>query len=58
MKKSELLEYEMPTITEFISNKFLQDIIARYLVSKVNRKWKRLLKRKEREKYLRSKKLI
>lgn len=50
MEEKELLKYEMPTIAEFVSNDFLQNILARYLAWKVNRKMKRYKIRKLREK--------
>ena len=41
MERNELLIYEMPLMAEFVSNSLLQEIIARYLAWKINRKWKR-----------------
>lgn len=52
MKKEELAIYETPLIAEFISNKFLQNIMARYIAWKVNKKWERLVKRNERAEWL------
>ena len=51
MEKKELLEYECPFIAEFISNNRLQDLIAKYLVWKVNKKWKRYENRLARREY-------
>jgi hypothetical protein len=53
MKKDiELLKYEMPSIGEYTINNFIQEIIARYLAWKINRKWKRYIIRKDREKFV------
>jgi len=45
MKKEDLLIYESPSISEFVSIGFFQDIIAGYLAWKINRKWRRYDKR-------------
>lgn len=37
--------YEAPIISEYVSNKYLQKIIIRYVVWKIERKWKRYQKR-------------
>lgn len=52
MKKEELIVYELPSISEYISIEFLQNMIARYTARKVNRKWSRYEKRKDRELFL------
>lgn len=54
MEKEELLEYEMPTIGEFISIKWVQELVARYLAWKINRKWRRYIYRLERTKFFKS----
>lgn len=46
MSIKELLLYEMPTIGEYISIKWIQDIIARYLAWNTQRKYDRYLRRK------------
>jgi len=53
MEKKEILKYEAPFIAEFISIGWMQDVIARYIAWKVNRKWKRYLYREDREKWVR-----
>lgn len=45
MKKTDLVIYEMPSVSEFISWPWFQEIIARYTAYKVNRKWKRYTNR-------------
>lgn len=55
MTKEELLNYEMPTYAEYISWDWLQNIIAKRLARKINRKIKRYNTRVERIKYLKSK---
>jgi hypothetical protein len=52
MKKEDLLIYELPTIAESISFSWGQEIIAKYLARKINRKWKRYEHRLKRAKYL------
>lgn len=52
MKKEELLIYEVPTISGFISNKWLQELVAKYLAWKINKKWRRYEYRIHRSKYL------
>jgi hypothetical protein len=54
----DLATYEMPTITEFISIGWLQNICASYLAWKVNKKIRRYNKRIERVKYLKEKGFI
>jgi hypothetical protein len=54
MEKKEILKYEAPFIAEFISIGWMQDVIARYIAWKVNRKWKRYLYREDRENGLES----
>ena len=44
--------YEAPTISEYISNGFLQGIVSRYIAYKINKKWIRYEKRMSREKFL------
>jgi len=51
MTKEELILYEMPFFVEFISINWLQDIIARYIGWKVNRKFNRFARRKNLIKY-------
>lgn len=41
MNTKELFRYETPRISQYISNDFLQDLMARYVAFKVNRKLKR-----------------
>jgi hypothetical protein len=52
LKKEDLLFYEAPTITEFLSFRFLQDVMARYIAWKINRKWRRYEKRLAREEFI------
>jgi len=52
MTKQELCQYEAPSITEYISNDFLQGVIAKYIAFKVNRKWQRYQKRLQREVFI------
>jgi len=54
MTKEELLVYELPSITEYVSWSPLQKIIARYTVWKVDTKVKRLNKRQDRVRFLNS----
>ncbi len=58
MTPHELLKYELPAITEYISWDWLQSLIARYYAYKVNRKYYRYEKRLYREKWLREQGLI
>jgi len=51
MKKKDLIGYEMPTVAEFISFNWGQEIIARYIAWKVNRKYKRYMKRLARARF-------
>lgn len=37
MNTTDLIKYEMPAIAEYISNDFLQTLIAKYTAFKVNR---------------------
>lgn len=53
MKKEDLLIYEAYWFTEYISNSWLQEIIARCLARKVNKKWRRYEERIAREKFIR-----
>lgn len=50
----ELLKYETPSIAEFVSWEWLQNIISRYLAWKINRKLKRYNMRCTREEWLKS----
>lgn len=52
MEKKDLLEYESPSISEFISIGWMQELIARYLAWKINRKWKRYEYRLARKEYI------
>ena len=54
MKKEDLTVYEVPSIAEYVSNSFLQDIIARYTAWRVNTKWNRYVRRLERQKFIES----
>ena len=61
MKKEDLVIYEAPTITEFISWGWLQDLVARYIAWTVNRKWDRYqyrLRRNELMQRLKLKEII
>lgn len=52
MTTREALEYDMPSIAEYISNDFLQNVIAKYIARKVERKLARLKVRRERSKWI------
>lgn len=52
MKEEELLMYEAPSITEYISIPWMQNIVARYIVWKVNRKMRRFKERNLRAKFI------
>jgi len=52
MKKEDLLWYEAPAITEKISIDWIQNIMARYIAWKINRKWERYQKRLKRALFL------
>ena len=54
MKKEELVIYECPSIAEYISFNWGQNIVGKYLSYKIKRKLKRYNKRIEREKMLKS----
>lgn len=54
IKIDDLLTYEAPSIGEWISIDWIQNIIARYLARKINRKIKRYNARIKREQYIRS----
>lgn len=58
MTPEELIKYEMTSWAEFCSIDWIQEILARYYASKVNRKWYRYQKRLTREKYLKEKGFI
>jgi len=49
--KEEILMYEMPAITEYVSWPFFQTIIAKYSAWKVNTKMKRYHHRKARNEF-------
>jgi hypothetical protein len=49
MEKEELLKYELPSYSEYISNPFLQEIVARMCARRINRKLRIYEKRKARE---------
>ena len=53
-----LVEYEMPKIAENISNNYLQNLLAKYTVAKVNKKLKRLKKIEARKEFLKKQGLI
>lgn len=53
MTKEELLEYEMPSIAEYVSIGWLQTILARYTAKTVNRKVARWNRRQERKEFIR-----
>lgn len=55
MKPEELIKYELPTIAEFVSIGWLQNIIAWYYAKKINRKWARYQKRIARDEWCLSK---
>jgi len=54
MDINKLLKYEMWSIAEWVSWDWLQNILARLVANKVNRKLRRYNKRTEREKYFES----
>lgn len=54
MKKEELLIYEAPWYSDYISWDWLQNIIAKRLANKINRKWKRYEFRVKRNKFFSS----
>ena len=45
--------YEAPTISEFVGNDYLQNIIAKYIAWKINKKVARYNKRIERDRIIR-----
>lgn len=49
-----LLKYELPSIAEYCSISWIQEVIARYPAMKIDRKWVRYQKRLQREKFLTS----
>jgi len=51
MDINKLLKYEMWSIAEWVSWDWLQNILARLVANKVNRKLRRYNKRTERENY-------
>lgn len=51
MTTREALEYDTPSIAEYVSNDFLQGLIAKYVAHKVGRKLARLARRRERVKW-------
>jgi len=52
MKKEDLVLYEAPSITEYLSIGWMQTLCAKYIAWKVNRKLDRFEKRKERERFV------
>ena len=52
--KEMLLKYELPSIAEYCSVDWIQEIIARYTAMKINRKWARYQKRLRIEKFITS----
>jgi hypothetical protein len=58
MNRKQLLTYELPSISEYISFGWGQSIIAYFVGRKINRKLKRYNKRLEREKFVKSYNLI
>lgn len=52
MKVRELLEYDTPAIAEYISWRWLQNIMARYVAWKIKRKIKLYNFRQKRKEYL------
>lgn len=54
MNKTELLTYEAPFISEYVSIGWIQTILARYLAWKINRKLARYEKRLERVRFIKS----
>lgn len=52
MKANELIKYELPPITEYISNRWLQGLIGKYYGRKVIKKLERYKKRLQREEWL------
>lgn len=50
MNQEELIKYELPWYAGYVSNSFLQDIIARHIAAKVSRKYARYLRIKQLEK--------
>lgn len=58
MNKEELLKYELPSYTEFISWGWLQTIIAKRVAKRINYKVERYNMRNHREAWLKQKGLI
>lgn len=54
MEKIDLVKYELPTWVEFISNDWLQSIIARHYANKVNKKVARYNYRNDREAFFKN----
>lgn len=52
MKKEELVIYEAPTITEFISIDWVQNLMAKYIAWTVTRKYNRYEQRLKRRELL------
>ena len=52
MDNKELIKYELPSMAEFISIKWLQNIIGWYYGKMINRKLKRYNKRLQRDEFL------
>ena len=53
-EKQVLLKYELPSMAEYCSIGWVQEIIARYTAMKINRKWARYQKRLQRERFLKN----
>ena len=54
MNKEELIKYEAPSISEWISFEWGQKIIAKYISWKINRKLRRYNKRVKIEQFLKT----
>ena len=54
MEKLDLGMYEAPSIAENISIGWMQELMARYIAWKVNRKWKRYEVRLARNKFFKA----
>ena len=52
INKEELLKYELPAITEYVSIKWIQTLIARFTAYRVNKKIFRYRMRIKREEFL------
>ena len=54
MTEQELLEYEAPAISEWVSFGWGQEIIAYLLAKKINYKLRRFKKRQKRKQYIKN----